>query len=77
MDYKLSNNHLPLSCCHQLINGICLESDSYRLGCFQIINEHIQIYSKLVVIVGVAIALFEVNCRDVACFFCFFINLTF
>lgn len=61
MDYKISGNQLPLSCCNRLINGICTEKDSYRLGCFQIINEYMQLYSKLIVAVGIGIALLEVN----------------
>ncbi|CAF1011804.1 unnamed protein product [Rotaria sp. Silwood1] len=59
IDYKIFGNRLPSSCCNHLLNGICNETDSYRLGCFQIINEYIQLYSRLIVIVGIGIALLE------------------
>ncbi|CAF4254948.1 unnamed protein product, partial [Adineta steineri] len=59
-DYKLYGNHLPSSCCNRLLlNGVCIEADSYRLGCFQIINEYVQFYSKLIVAIGIGIAVFE------------------
>jgi hypothetical protein len=61
MDYKLLGNRLPSSCCNRLLNGICMEVDSYRLGCFQIINEYIQLYSRLIVAIGIGIALLEVK----------------
>jgi len=54
-------NRLPPSCCTRLLNGVCIEADSYRLGCFQIINEYVQLYSRLIVAVGIGIALLEVN----------------
>ncbi len=38
-----------------------MEVDSYRLGCFQIINEYIQLYSRLIVAIGIGIALLEVK----------------
>jgi hypothetical protein len=38
-----------------------MEADSYRLGCFQIINENIQLYSRLIVAIGIGIALLEVT----------------
>ena len=38
-----------------------METDAYRLGCFQIINEYIQLYSRLIVAIGIGIALVEVN----------------
>jgi hypothetical protein len=38
-----------------------MEADSYRLGCYQIINEYIQLYSKLIFAIGIGIALLEVN----------------
>ncbi|CAF1059904.1 unnamed protein product [Adineta steineri] len=59
-DYKLYGNRLPSSCCNRLLlNGVCIEADSYRLGCFQIINEYVQFYSKLIVAIGIGIAVFE------------------
>ncbi len=60
-DYKMFGNRLPPSCCTRLLNGVCIEADSYRLGCFQIINEYVQLYSRLIVAVGIGIALLEVN----------------
>ncbi|CAF4180229.1 unnamed protein product, partial [Rotaria sp. Silwood2] len=58
-DYKIFGNRLPSSCCNHLLNGVCNEADSHRLGCFQIINEYVQLYSRLIVGVGIGIALLE------------------
>ncbi|CAF1336966.1 unnamed protein product [Rotaria magnacalcarata] len=69
-DYKIYGNRLPSSCCNILSNGICTESDSYRLGCFQIINDNIQLYSKLIVTVGVGIALLELTALIMAVCVC-------
>ena len=59
-DYKLFDRHLPPSCCMSLLNGICLEVDAYRIGCYQVVNDHIHFYSKLIVAAGLSIALIEV-----------------
>jgi hypothetical protein len=45
----------------RLINGICIETDSYQFGCYQAINGYVLLYSKFIVAVGVAIALLEVS----------------
>ena len=61
LDYKNFDNRLPPSCCIRLLNGACIEVDSYRFGCYQAINGYIHLYSRLVVAVGMGIALLEVN----------------
>ncbi|UJR32180.1 hypothetical protein I4U23_019644 [Adineta vaga] len=60
-DYKIFGNRLPPSCCSRLLNGVCIEADSYRLGCFQTINEYVQLYLRLIVAVGIGIALLELT----------------
>ncbi|CAF0743998.1 unnamed protein product [Adineta ricciae] len=60
-DYKLFDRHLPPSCCMSLLNGICLEVDAYRTGCYQAVNDHIHFYSKLIVAAGLSIALIELT----------------
>jgi len=61
LDYKTFDQNLPQSCCHRLLNGICLEVDSYRIGCYQTINNYVHIYSQVIVGIGIAIALIEVT----------------
>ncbi|CAF3240845.1 unnamed protein product, partial [Rotaria sp. Silwood2] len=61
VNYKVFDHHLPLSCCTRLLNGVCLEIDAYRFGCYQAINEYIHLYSRLIVIVGIGIALYELT----------------
>jgi len=60
-DYQLFGRRLPPSCCPRLSNGACAEADSYRLGCYRTINEQIQLYSRLIVAVGIGIALLELT----------------
>ena len=50
----------PLSCCTRFLNGMCLEMDSYQVGCFEAINKYIHTYSRYVVGGGIGIALCEV-----------------
>ncbi|CAM4866798.1 unnamed protein product [Rotaria socialis] len=60
INYKMSDRNLPLSCCTHLLNGVCLEIDSYQVGCFQAINKYINVYSRYIVGVGIGVALYEV-----------------
>lgn len=59
VEYKNRDRRLPLSCCEQKFNEVCYENDAYRFGCYQVANEQIHFYSIRIVIVGIAIASFE------------------
>jgi hypothetical protein len=54
------DRNLPPSCCIRLSNGVCVEAESYKVGCFQEINGYIHLYSRLVVAIGIGLAIFEV-----------------
>ncbi|CAF4769593.1 unnamed protein product [Rotaria sp. Silwood1] len=70
VNYKIYDRHLPLSCCTSLLNGICLEVDAYRFGCYQTINEYVHLYSRLIVAVGIGIALYELTALILAVCVC-------
>ncbi|UJR14589.1 hypothetical protein I4U23_001584 [Adineta vaga] len=70
LDYKLFDRRLPSSCCISLLNGICLESDAYRFGCYQAINEYLHFYSRLIVAVGLGIAILELTALILAVCVC-------
>lgn len=60
---KASDRQLPLSCCNDSFNDVCLENYSHKQGCYQKIDEYIRLYSKLIISIGIGIALFEVKIR--------------
>ncbi|CAF1027438.1 unnamed protein product [Adineta ricciae] len=70
MDYKISGNRLPSSCCNDLFNGACIEAHSYRIGCFTTINDSVQYYARLIVAVGIGIALLELTALMMAVCVC-------
>lgn len=55
------DRRLPPSCCMRLVNGICMETDAYRFGCYQKINDYVYVYSRLIVAIGIGIAVLEVQ----------------
>jgi len=69
-DYKVFDHHLPPSCCVRLLNGDCIEADSYRFGCYQAINGYIHLYSRAIVAVGIGIALLELTALILAVCVC-------
>ncbi|CAF1069070.1 unnamed protein product [Rotaria sordida] len=70
INYKIYDPHLPLSCCNRLLNGVCLEMDAYRFGCYKAINEYIHLYSILIVAIGIVIALCELTALILAVCVC-------
>lgn len=58
-DYKTFDKHLPQSCCNRLLNGICLEIDSYRVGCYRTVNNYVHNYLQVIVAIGIVMAVIE------------------